>query len=81
MEKKNAVGSTCIRMDVYLYIYEYTDMHFVGASTVGRILFIFDIQEFIHRISVTEEYEHFSYKNMALKMGFKTLNCVFLEFV
>jgi hypothetical protein len=34
-----------------------------GAWPIGRILFIFDIQEFIHHISVTDEHEYPSSKN------------------
>jgi hypothetical protein len=47
--------------------------------TVGRILFIFGIQEFIHHRSVSGEYEHSSSKNRAPSNAPPPKNCQYLE--
>jgi hypothetical protein len=55
----------CKSVCMYVCMYVRMDVRLVCAWTVGRISCIFGMQEFIHRMPVPYEYEHWNSKNMA----------------
>jgi hypothetical protein len=69
--------TVCLSLCIYIYVSMW--IHLDGASTVGRILFMFGIQELNHLRFVTHEYEHSNSKPRSTYMVPKHIMAIFLK--